>query len=129
MNDKRFVIHEHKTADGVHWDLMLECDEVLSTFRLEQAPAQVLLEPVRAEKIFGHPLRFLTYEGPVQQGTGRVHLVEGGTYRTIEASEDRLVLDLSGAILKGPFTLIRTGQTEWRLSRESPGQDLHQLPR
>ncbi len=120
MKDKRFVIQEHETADGVHWDLMLECDEVLSTFRLEETPAQVLVRPVRAEKIFDHPLRFLRYEGPVQQGTGRVRLVERGTYRSIESRDDRLALDLSGTILKGPFTLARTGETEWRLARGNP---------
>ena len=129
MKDKRFVIQEHQTTKGVHWDLMLESGEVLSTFRLEQGPAQVLVQPTRAEKIFDHPLRFLTYEGRVQQGTGRVHVVERGTYRTVESQDDRLVLDLSGTILKGPYTLARTGQTEWRLSREGPNRDPYQSPR
>ena len=123
MKDKRFVIQEHETIDGVHWDLMLEWDEALSTFRLEQAPAQVLLAPVRAERIFDHPPRFLTYEGPVQQGTGRVHIVERGTYRTIQSQDERLALDLSGTILKGPFTLARTGEAEWRLTCENPDRD------
>ncbi len=129
MKDKRFVIQEHQTSEGVHWDLMLECGEVLSTFRLEQGPAQVLVQPVGAEKIFDHPLRFLSYEGPVQQGTGRVHLVERGIYHEIESQDDRLVLDLSGTILEGRFTLARIGQTEWRLSREKSDQGTHQSPR
>ena len=46
MKDKQFVVQEHETADGVHWDLMLEQDEVLTTFRLEEPPEQVLVHPL-----------------------------------------------------------------------------------
>jgi len=131
MKDKRFVIQEHETADGVHWDLMLEQDDVRTTFRLEEPPEQVLVHPVRAEKIFDHPLRFLSYEGPVQKGTGRVHIVERGSWQPVVCDRHavgannhspllptpscRLILE--GAILSGAFTLVRTSQTEWRFAR------------
>jgi len=74
MQDKRFVIQEHQTPEGVHWDLMLEQGDVLATFRLQEPPGQVLVHAVRAERIVDHPMRFLWYEGPVQNGAGRVRI-------------------------------------------------------
>ena len=149
MKNKRFVVQEHETADGVHWDLMLESASggSLTTFRLEEPPEQALGRPVRAEKIFDHPLRFLSYEGPVQKGTGRVHIVERGSWRPVGC--DRRVVGannhsplrdgslcappcrfiLEGAILSGTFTLLRTSQTQWCFVREDAGPDSRQLPR
>lgn len=134
MKDKRFVVQEHRTGEAclaptTHWDLMLEQDEVLTTFRLEEPPEQVLVHPVRAEKIFDHPLRFLSYEGPVQKGTGHVHIVERGDYSALEWRDDLLALRLEGTILHGAFALTRTGGTEWRFAHEGAGSDPDQLPR
>jgi len=113
----RFVIQEHTTAGGVHWDFMLERGEVLVTFRLEEPPANVPDHPVRAVRIFDHPLRFLTYEGPVQKGAGRVRIVERGACRLLDESEDAIVLDLQGSILAGAFVLTRTLDQTWELAR------------
>jgi len=33
MESQRFVVQEHETVEGVHWDLMLEEGEFLTTFR------------------------------------------------------------------------------------------------
>jgi len=112
----RFVVQEHTTPDGVHWDLMLERGEVLTTFRLEQPPAAVSTGTVRATKIFDHPLKFLTYEGPVQKGTGKVRIVERGTCDTPLEGEDVITLRLRGTILQGDFTLTRRDGTSWQLA-------------
>jgi len=103
----RFVVQEHTTPDGVHWDLMLEEGEVLTTFRLEQPPEAVSTGTLRATKIFDHPLRFLTYEGPVQKGTGKVRIVECGTCDLSVEGEDAIALRLHGTILQGDFTMTR----------------------
>ena len=100
----RFVVQEHTTPEGVHWDLMLEKGDVLTTFRLEQPPRAALGRAVRAVKIFDHPPRFLTYEGPVQKGTGSVRIVDRGT------------CCLSDEILQGGFTLARIEGTSWQLA-------------
>ena len=115
----RFVVQEHTTTEGVHWDLMLEQGDVLTTFRLEEEPAQALLHEVRAVKIFDHPLRFLTYEGPVQKGTGKVRIVDSGTYQRQDHSEDAWVLEMNGVILKGDFSLVRRDDTQWRFAPRS----------
>ena len=113
----RFVIQEHTTGDGVHWDLMLEKGDALATFRLEQPPETVLNGAVEAVKIFDHPLRFLTYEGPVQKGTGKVRIVDRGTCRLLDEAEDVITMDLQGETLRGSFTLTRIEGTSWQLAR------------
>ena len=113
MQTRRFVIQEHSTAEGIHWDLMLEQDKILTTFRLEEAPSEVLHHAIRAVKIFDHPLRFLTYEGPVQKGTGHVRLTDSGTYRLTGRDDDTIGLAMEGRILTGRFTLTRDRDQHW----------------
>lgn len=119
MHGDRFVVQEHTTPEGIHWDLMLEQDGVLITFRLEDEPVQSLEHEVRAVKIFDHPLRFLTYEGPVQKGTGKVRIVDRGAYQCRNRSEDLLAIELDGAILRGDFTLTRIEGNEWCFSAQN----------
>ncbi len=112
----RFVVQEHTTPQGVHWDLMLERGEILMTFRLPEPPENALRHSLRVERIFDHALRFLTYEGPVQKGTGRVRIVARGTYQTLAEESDTITVDLSGDPLHGSFTLIRTEGASWELA-------------
>jgi len=112
----RFVIQEHTTPDGVHWDFMLEQGDGLKTFRLEQPPQAVLDHAVRATRIFDHPLRFLMYEGPVQKGTGKVRIVDRGTCEQ-SGGEDVIAFDLRGEVLRGGFTLTRVEGATWQLAR------------
>ncbi len=116
MQGRRFVVQEHTTAEGVHWDLMLEQGDGLTTFRLEEQPEEVLVHAIGAEKIFDHPLRFLTYEGPVQRGTGRVRIVEKGDLRVLTSSENAIVMELEGDILRGVFELTQTEEARWRFA-------------
>ena len=97
----RFVIHEHKTPDNsVHWDLMLEQGKTLKTFRLNRAPHHVTDTPCQAAPIFDHETRFLTYEGPVQQGQGRVKRVDRGAYQSIRRTEQTWTVRLDGDVLR-----------------------------
>ncbi len=112
----RFVVQEHTTPEGVHWDLMLEKGDALITFRLEQPPQVAQDRAVRAAKIFDHPLRFLTYEGPVQNGTGKVRIADRGTCEQSEV-KDVITLKLQGNVLRGTFTLTLIEGTTWQLAR------------
>jgi hypothetical protein len=115
---KQFVIQEHTTPSGVHWDLMLEMQDTLWTWRLNTPPAEIKNEPVAAERIGDHPLRFLTYQGPVQNGTGQVTIADKGTYSLREQIENSLLIDMHGKMLKGEFTLCKTKDGPlWRLQR------------
>jgi len=116
----RFVIQEHTTPEGVHWDLMIEKGGVLTTFRLSQSPENACNHAIEAVRIFDHPLRFLTYEGPVQKGTGRVRIVDRGTCRLLDENEDCMTLDLQGVLLQGSFTLTRLEGERWEFSPQRP---------
>jgi hypothetical protein len=111
----RFVVQEHTTPDGVHWDLMLERADVLATFRLEQPPQTALDRAVRAVQIFDHPLRFLMYEGPVQKGMGRVRIVDRGICDVSDEAGNVIALELRGTILQGSFELAQIEGTSWQL--------------
>jgi hypothetical protein len=112
----RFVVQEHTTPEGVHWDLMLEQGEALTTFRLEQPPEVVSVSTVQATKIFDHSRRFLTYEGPVQKGVGQVRIVERGTWDVSIKGDDVITLRLQGTTLQGDFTLTRIEGISWQLA-------------
>ncbi len=115
---KQFVIQQHTTPDGVHWDLMLEMDDTLWTWRLNTPPAEIGDEPVPAEHIHDHPLRFLTYEGPVQNGKGQVKIADCGLYQIIEQTEISLAVVFEGRILSGTFGLYRLDEKDhWELEK------------
>ncbi len=115
MTGNRFVVQEHTTPEGVHWDLMLEQGEALLTFRLAERPASALDHPVTATRISDHALRFLTYEGPVQKGAGKVRIVERGTYRLWSETGDRIAMDLESTLLQGGLVLTRKEGAVWEL--------------
>jgi hypothetical protein len=118
---KRFVIQRHTRQDEpllrcasdfaydtpdrpkgrqVHWDLMLEHGDFLETYRISIPPEQWGKEPIEAVKIFDHPLKFLTYEGIVNNGKGTVTVADKGTYEVLSQNENQLKIRFSGTILK-----------------------------
>lgn len=113
-NAQRFVIQQHTKPDDLHWDLMLECDGVLQTYRLDKPPAEILISDAGAEKIFDHPIRFLTYQGPVNNGKGNVKIADEGTYQTIESSDNNIKFKLDGKILTGSFILKHVKENLWQ---------------
>ena len=113
--EKQFIIHEHKTSDGVHWDLMLEEDDHLATYRLDSFPQDASTSPINAEKIFDHPLKFLTYEGSVNKGLGSVEIVEKGKYQILQEEASKKQIEFDGCIIKGIFTLQHIESDKWQI--------------
>ena len=113
----KFVIVKHITPQkDIHWDFMLETGDVLGTWRIDIPPEELGEQIAAAEKIFDHSKKFLTYEGPVNEGKGSVCIAESGTYEVISEDDRRLLLDLKGAIVKGRFGLRKKTENEWELS-------------
>ncbi|MHC4158391.1 MAG: DNA polymerase ligase N-terminal domain-containing protein [Planctomycetota bacterium] len=124
QKDRKFVIQEHKKGKDIHWDLMLESDDILITYRLDKSPSEILCYPANAKKIFDHPLKFLIYEGPVNKRQGNVCIIEKGTYKVINQKDNRIELELNGKIFKGKFCLTNVEGNKWQFSvdrREKPG--------
>ncbi len=106
----RFVILEHDHP-RLHWDLMLEADDRLRTWRLADAPAGE--EPIAAEAIGDHRLVYLDYEGPVSGGRGSVRRWEAGTYELEEETADGLTLRMAGARKTGRARLKPLNGGAW----------------
>ena len=119
LEDKKFVIQQHSKGPDMHWDLMLESDGVLQTYRLDKSPQQLAQNPAGAVKIFDHPMRFLTYEGHVNKGRGSVRIADSGTYKILHQAQDRIALNLNGKILKGKFTLLHFKGDNWQFGKSN----------
>ncbi|MBN1127203.1 MAG: hypothetical protein JXA82_19535 [Sedimentisphaerales bacterium] len=113
----RFVVLCHTRGDNIHWDLMIEQGDHLSTWRLPIAPRNIADYPILLEKLFDHPLRFLSYEGPVQNQTGSVTRCDQGIVYISQWDERQIGFRALGDILKGRFHLCLIENTLWRLKK------------
>lgn len=107
----RFVILEHDYPT-THWDLMLESDSVLRTWRLTRPPQSG--EAFDATVVFDHRLFYLDYQGPISGGRGNVVRWEWGTFKELEMNASRLAVHLTGERLAGVLVLERAEGDAWR---------------
>lgn len=119
---RRFVVLRHERGGDVHWDLMIEEDQHLATWRMDCAPQQITGQPVDLVRIYDHPLRFLTYRGPVQDGSGRVECADIGACHVGGSLTTGGTLVLSGRLLNGAFRLTAMGGSQWTL-QATPSDD------
>jgi len=110
----KFVIQKHTRDDDVHWDLMLQAGSVLQTWRLDSPPGKLQNQITTATKIFDHSLKFLTYEGTVNDGLGQVEIADQGTYQLTHSSETKMEFELHGKILQGHFILKLVDDNNWQ---------------
>lgn len=101
----RFVVLEHEW-NGVHWDLMLEFGACLKTWAVD-APIMPGVE-LPARMLPAHRRIYLTFEGPISGGRGRVRRVAEGVYQTIEWSVEHVRILLAGDQLVGEVDLYRS---------------------
>ena len=120
QNIGKFVIQKHeKQGQDVHWDLMLEVEGVLQTYRLDIPPENLAGQICRAVRIFDHPLKFLTYQGSVNKGLGTVEIAETGSYELISKTDTAVQLRLNGNILRGNFSRNHIQADTWEFTRQS----------
>ncbi len=101
----RFVIQKHSRAgDETHWDLMLEDSDSLLTWRITALPSSED-KTINGVKIFDHDKKFLSYEGPVNNGQGAVEISDSGKYEILEKQECCWTLRLAGENISGIFEL------------------------
>ena len=120
--ERSFVILRHTGHGEAHFDLMLEDGPALATWQVEAAPADL---PVRstaaARKLADHRREYLTYEGPVSRGRGRVERMDSGTYELHRGEAGLWDVTLEGSALRGRFELRHVGPAaeDWELRRLS----------
>jgi hypothetical protein len=118
---QQYVILRHDFPE-LHWDLMLENEGVLQTWRLNTPPAldhaadESSIDLV-AEALPDHRIAYLEYEGPVSEDRGEVSRWDRGTFSLLEQSDELLVALLTGNELAGRLTLKKTEKgNQWSLN-------------
>ena len=108
----RFVILEHDHPE-LHWDLMLQLDDKLRTWRL---PAPPTGRPETALEIGAHRSAYLDYEGPVSGNRGNVKRWDAGTYETIDAQTSmEWTIELRGIRWQGTATMAHEHGQTWSI--------------
>ena len=130
----RFVVQRHR-AEGVHYDLRLEVDGVLASWRVPRGPTLDAGVRRLATHVEDHPLHDADFEGVVprgEQGAGDVIVWDRGTYRSLSGDpstairDGELQVELHGEKLRGRFVLLRTGRSksegrQWLLRKSDDG--------
>jgi len=101
----RFVVLQHDTPRGRHWDFMLETGDVLATWALDAPPDAGTA--VSAAALPDHRPAYLDYEGPISGDRGSVAQWDGGTYELVDSDDTRWAVQLAGRRLVGRATLVR----------------------
>jgi hypothetical protein len=114
----RFVILTHDWP-FLHWDLMLEADAALRTWRLLEEPGPGRSVP--AEPLPDHRRAYLDYEGPVSGDRGTVARWDAGEFTWTEEADRALRLHLHGTRLSGPV-IIRSVSPERATVTFVPGE-------
>ncbi|MCH8804788.1 MAG: hypothetical protein IH986_01710 [Planctomycetes bacterium] len=109
-----FVLLEHTVEHprpGAHWDLMIELPgrEKLATWRLAHDPI-THVGAIEAVRIGEHRRVYLHYEGDIGGGRGSVRRVDRGESVLLESSEERIVVELRGAALRGRCEIAHVGE-------------------
>lgn len=112
----RFVIQRHTRPDDVHLDLMIEKDGALKTWRLNGTVDYIAGNSQNAQSIFDHELRFLTYNGPVNKGTGSVTIADSGVCQITEWNDEHIEGRFEGKIVNDHFVLRQIDDKEWNIS-------------
>lgn len=107
----RVVILEHDYP-SLHWDLMLEANGVLQTWRLAQPPAPGT--SIEATALGDHRIAYLDYEGPVSGNRGNVKRWDAGEFEdATESTPESRVLLFRGTRVVGRVTLRRLHANDW----------------
>ncbi len=106
----RFVVLEHQTSAGIHWDFMLEEHEHLRTWSLPAEPKPQT--QLHANELAPHRAIYLEYEGPISAGRGTVKQWDTGRYRFCSQSQpEKVRIHIWGKKLSGTIELQKIGES------------------
>ncbi|MCS7159009.1 MAG: DNA polymerase ligase N-terminal domain-containing protein [Gemmatales bacterium] len=110
---KRFVLLHHDWPYP-HYDLMLEWQGVLKTWRTPEIPKPGRILTIEA--IGDHRLAYLDYEGPVSGNRGTVRRVDNGTYcGDLSALPQCVSIFFRGNLLHGRYELRPNQPPYWQI--------------
>lgn len=107
----RFALLDHDHPFP-HWDLLLERDGVLWTWRLSALPQAGVAQA--AERLGDHRRLYLDYEGPVSNDRGTVVRVDGGELIWLQAEATNVCVELVGSKYRGRLEGSLQADGSWR---------------
>ncbi len=115
----RFALLSHDSPRGLHYDFLLEKDDVLKTWALPRLP-----EPgveIECEALPDHRPLYLDYEGPITDGRGTVARWDRGEFVVHAWGEREIHVELAGTKLAGRVALRRVPEsaTQWQFAWRS----------
>ncbi len=112
--EKIYVIQKHD-ASHLHFDLRLEMDGVLKSWAIPKEPPMAQGVKRLAVQVEDHPVSYAGFEGIIPEGeygAGTVEIWDKGAYRLVDRKENKLVVEINGAKLKGAYVLVRLKDTK-----------------
>ncbi len=102
----RYVIHHHICEDE-HYDLMIEDNDSLKTWRIGQKDLSILIDghEIRGQKIKDHRKEYLSFEGQINSGKGRVEIFDSGKLVFIDNDINKIRCKFHGKIFRGEITI------------------------
>ncbi len=113
-DEKIYVIQKH-AASHLHFDLRLEIDGVLKSWAIPKEPPTEPGVKRLAVQVEDHPVSYASFEGVIPEGeygAGTVKIWDRGTYRMIDQKENKLIVEVNGAKIKGAYVLVRLKDTK-----------------
>ena len=104
-----YVIQKH-AATHLHYDLRLEMDGTLKSWAIPKDPPVESGVKRLAVQVEDHPMDYATFEGRIpngEYGAGTVEIWDKGTFHLIDRKENKLIVEINGEKLKGPYVLVR----------------------
>lgn len=115
----RWAVLKHTTAEGVHWDVLLEPagEQKLLTWRVMSPPTAWLCggQKLEAVRVSDHRSIYLTYEGDISGDRGHVIREASGTWKPVEIAADRVCGLLTGGLT---IWLRQVNDDQWSLAVE-----------
>ncbi len=104
-----YVIQRHDSTH-LHYDLRLELEGVLKSWAIPKDPPTGVGVKRLAVETEDHPVDYAGFEGVIPEGeygAGRVDIWDSGTYKLLERSKDKFIVNINGKRLNGSYALIR----------------------
>jgi hypothetical protein len=115
-----FVILQHDSPRGEHFDFMLEAGGVLKTWALPRPPTPG--DHMPCEALADHRPAYLHYEGEISGGRGTVTQWDHGQYAVVQQSDGVWIVTLAGQKITGQAMLQRSSNnaSRWQFAWLAP---------
>ena len=114
----KYCIHEH-WASHHHFDLRLAMEGVAKSWAVPKEPPKVEGVKRLAIQVDDHSIKYMNFEGQIKEGhygAGKVKIWDSGTYKLLERTPNKILMNLNGRKLKGLYELVRfrqSGEKNW----------------